>query len=247
MKKRAFLFFFAVVLPASAAVSVQTPAKAADDPALKKIIDLGTTDNRVMLWNDYASNRFGGRESGPNAFNLTLQKNPGLDKTSAAAGAPGISWGSSSAVLARGYKPRASGEPKARPLTAALTSQTLESGFGMKLAALLARSYTKGRDWYDFLWYVNKKTVPHLELLRNALERQGPWAGEKLSVDPDWVADKLKKKIIEIDWGAVRRDVQRFLPLREQGTLKLWDRDFFLYHLGVFAQNLAPRRLPSPG
>ena len=125
------------------------------------------------------------------------------------------------------------------PLTAALTSQTLESGFGMKLAALLARSYTKGRDWSDFLWYVNKKTVPHLELLRNALEQQGPWAGEKLSVDAEWVVGKLKNRIDEIDWGAVRRDVQRFLPLREQETLKLWDRDFFLYHLGVFAQNLS--------
>jgi ADP-heptose:LPS heptosyltransferase len=36
---------------------------------------------------------------------------------STAAGAPGIARGSISAVLARGYKPRASGEPKARPLT----------------------------------------------------------------------------------------------------------------------------------
>jgi predicted nucleotidyltransferase component of viral defense system len=125
------------------------------------------------------------------------------------------------------------------PLTAALTSQTLESGFGMKLAAMLARSFTKGRDWYDFLWYINKKIVPHLELLRNALEQKGPWAGETLSVDPDWVVGKLKNRINEIDWGVVRRDVQRFLPLREQKILKLWDRDFFLHHLGLFAQNLA--------
>jgi carboxypeptidase Q len=69
MKKRTFLFVLAIVLLASAAVSVQTPAKAADDPVVKKIIELGTTDNRVMLWNDYASNRFGGRESGSNAYN----------------------------------------------------------------------------------------------------------------------------------------------------------------------------------
>jgi uncharacterized protein len=37
--------------------------------------------------------------------------------TSTAAGAPGFTRGSTSAVLARGNKPRASGEPKARPLT----------------------------------------------------------------------------------------------------------------------------------
>ena len=38
-----------------------------------------------------------------------------------AAGAPGFTRGSTSVVLARGYKPRASGEPKARPLTSAVS------------------------------------------------------------------------------------------------------------------------------
>jgi molybdopterin-guanine dinucleotide biosynthesis protein A len=37
--------------------------------------------------------------------------------SSTAAGAPDFARGSTSAVLARSYKPRASGEPKARPLT----------------------------------------------------------------------------------------------------------------------------------
>ena len=70
MKKRVFLFALAIVLMVSAAGSFQkTPAKPAEDPVVKKIIELGTTDNRVMLWNDYASNRFGGRESGTNAYN----------------------------------------------------------------------------------------------------------------------------------------------------------------------------------
>ena len=54
--------------------------------------------------------------------------------SSSAAGAPGIAWGSTSAVLARGYKPRASGEPKARPLT---QDKETEKGFtlenGMKV------------------------------------------------------------------------------------------------------------------
>ncbi|MGE5362015.1 MAG: M28 family peptidase [Bacteroidales bacterium] len=38
------------------------------DPVVQKIIQLGTTDNQVMRWNDYASNRFGGRETGTNAY-----------------------------------------------------------------------------------------------------------------------------------------------------------------------------------
>jgi MFS family permease len=43
------------------------------------------------------------------------------ERRSTAAGAPGFPRGSTSAVLARGYKPRASGEPKARPLTLLLS------------------------------------------------------------------------------------------------------------------------------
>lgn len=33
-----------------------------------KIIQLGKTDNQVMTWADYATNRFGGRETGSNAY-----------------------------------------------------------------------------------------------------------------------------------------------------------------------------------
>jgi carboxypeptidase Q len=69
MRKRALLFGIVVVALATAAASVQTPARPAADPVVGKIIELGTADNRVMLWNDYASNRFGGRESGTNAYN----------------------------------------------------------------------------------------------------------------------------------------------------------------------------------
>ena len=46
---------------------------AQDDPVVAKIIQLGRTDNQVMTWNDYASNRFGGRETGSNAYNDATQ------------------------------------------------------------------------------------------------------------------------------------------------------------------------------
>lgn len=119
------------------------------------------------------------------------------------------------------------------PVTAAMTTQSLESGFAMKIGAMLGRTYTKGRDWYDFIWYVNKRTVPDLELLSHSLDQQGPWAGRKVEVDSDWVETSLKRRIAEIDWEAARRDVERFLPHREQETLKLWGLDFFLHHLGL--------------
>ncbi|MCX6559701.1 MAG: nucleotidyl transferase AbiEii/AbiGii toxin family protein [Candidatus Aminicenantes bacterium] len=125
------------------------------------------------------------------------------------------------------------------PVTAALTTQSLASGFAMKIGAMLGRTYTKGRDWYDFIWYVNRRTVPDLVLLSHALDQQGPWAGQRVEVDAGWVETSLRKRIAEVDWAVVRRDVERFLPLREQEALKLWGRDLFLQLLGVLMENLA--------
>jgi carboxypeptidase Q len=69
MRKRTRLFVIGAILLAAAAANAQAPARPAVDPVVQKIIELGTSDNRVMTWNDYASNRFGGRESGTNAYN----------------------------------------------------------------------------------------------------------------------------------------------------------------------------------
>jgi predicted nucleotidyltransferase component of viral defense system len=117
------------------------------------------------------------------------------------------------------------------PVTVPLTTQSLESGFALKLHALLCRSYVKGRDWYDFVWYVARKTRPDLNLLRNALHQQGPWVGQPITVTLRWVQETMAAAIQRIDWTATRADVQRFLPLREQEGLRTWSADFFLHFL----------------
>jgi len=117
------------------------------------------------------------------------------------------------------------------PVTAPMTTQSLESGFALKLHALLCRSYVKGRDWYDFVWYVARRTRPDLDLLRHALHQQGPWAGQQISMTMRWAQDNMEAVIRRIDWGAARDDVQRFLPLREQEGLLAWSADFFSYHV----------------
>jgi predicted nucleotidyltransferase component of viral defense system len=124
------------------------------------------------------------------------------------------------------------------PVTAALTTQTLESSFALKLHALLCRPYTKGRDWYDFVWYVARKTRPDLALLANALEQSGPWSGKGTSFTWPWVNATLRSVIGTIDWALARRDVQRFLPLREQDSLNLWSSDFFLHYAEMMAENV---------
>jgi hypothetical protein len=117
------------------------------------------------------------------------------------------------------------------PLTAPLTTQSLESGFALKLHALLCRSYVKGRDWYDFVWYVARGTRLDLELLGRAVHQQGRWAGQAVAVTGSWVRDRMEAAIRRIDWAAARDDVSRFVPLREHEGLRSWSADFFLYWL----------------
>jgi carboxypeptidase Q len=73
MKKRAVVFFAALFILAATVVSFQAqpPAKSKlpDDAVVRKIIEIGRANNQVMTWNDFASNRFGGRETGSNAYN----------------------------------------------------------------------------------------------------------------------------------------------------------------------------------
>jgi carboxypeptidase Q len=68
-RRRLFPYIAIIVLATAVTVGAgQNFPQSQDDPVLKKIIELGTKDNQVMTWNDYASNRFGGRETGTNAY-----------------------------------------------------------------------------------------------------------------------------------------------------------------------------------
>lgn len=116
------------------------------------------------------------------------------------------------------------------PVTAAVTTQTLASGFGTKTHALLCRQYTKGRDWYDFLWYVARRVVPDLAVLRNALRQQGPWAGQAVTVDRDWILEALHHRIDEVDWAEAGHDVARFMVAQDLEQIALWKPELFHFH-----------------
>jgi hypothetical protein len=117
------------------------------------------------------------------------------------------------------------------PTTFAVTVQDLPSAFATKTHALLCRPYVKGRDWYDFLWFAARRVRPRMDVLSNAIQQQGPWAGEAVGVDADWYLARMREAIRRIDWSRAVQDVQRFLPLREQEGLRHWNAEFFLYHL----------------
>ena len=79
-----------------------------------------------------------------------------------------------------------------------------------KVHALLCRSWCKGRDLYDLVWYLSDTTwpEPNLILLNSALS-QTEWTGPEL-VAGNW-KEVLADRLESLDWNAVRADVLPFL------------------------------------
>lgn len=113
------------------------------------------------------------------------------------------------------------------PLDFEVCHQDLSSNFSLKIHALLCRPYLKGRDWYDFNWYVKHSIRPNLPLLQAALIQYGPWKGQEIEIDADWLNHTLLEKIAAIDWSEATQDVERFLSSAEKESLKLWSGRFF--------------------
>ncbi|GFE83192.1 hypothetical protein GCM10011487_51920 [Steroidobacter agaridevorans] len=105
--------------------------------------------------------------------------------------------------------------------------QDLPSNFALKIHALLCRPYLKGRDWFDFNWYVKQSISPNLALLQAALHQFGPWRDQAIAVTLPWLAERLNEKIGGIDWERAAEDVHRFLGTAERESLRLWGQRFF--------------------
>lgn len=118
------------------------------------------------------------------------------------------------------------------PINFSVTAHDLPSLFAGKSHALLCRNYIKGRDWFDFLWYVGQNIKPNLTLLSNALEQHGPWKGRGVRADLKFFGKEMAARIKKIDWKKAKEDVERFLRPADVKTLELWRKDFFLDYLG---------------
>lgn len=114
------------------------------------------------------------------------------------------------------------------PYDFSIVAHDLASSFAGKCHALLARKFIKGRDWYDFSWYVGKRIIPNFNFLKAALWQHGPWAEQELMVTPGWFVKALKQKIESIDWRFAVHDVEVFLNQEDRERLRLWSREFFL-------------------
>ncbi|HFD38804.1 MAG TPA: nucleotidyl transferase AbiEii/AbiGii toxin family protein [Anaerolineae bacterium] len=87
-----------------------------------------------------------------------------------------------------------------------------------KLHAILQRSYFKGRDLYDLLWYLSDPDwpPPNLALLNNALRQTG-WSGPPLT-ETTWRA-AICARLEDVVWERAVEDVYPFLGPGADATL----------------------------
>jgi len=101
---------------------------------------------------------------------------------------------------------------------------TLPDLYAGKMHALVYRAWqrrVKGRDWYDFEWYV-RWSVPlnfaHLQ------ERIREFTGEEISKDT--FMNMLREKLATTDIELVKQDVTGFVD--DPHELDIWSNDYFL-------------------
>lgn len=98
--------------------------------------------------------------------------------------------------------------------------------FAGKLHAVIHRLWknrVKGRDYYDFVWYVARDIPVRLSHLEQRLRQSGEWTGGTMRQSD--LLELLRKKFREIDVEAARREVLPFL--RDPAAIELWSREFF--------------------
>lgn len=97
-----------------------------------------------------------------------------------------------------------------RHLTLRLQHHDPASLLAGKLHAILQRTHSKGRDWYDLIWYLSDPSwpSPNLEMLANALRQTG-WKGPT-PTPKRWPAE-VEKRLDTLEWDRIVRDVKPFL------------------------------------
>ncbi|MDO9108657.1 MAG: nucleotidyl transferase AbiEii/AbiGii toxin family protein [Coriobacteriia bacterium] len=80
-----------------------------------------------------------------------------------------------------------------------------------KLAGVLMRQYTKGRDLYDLMWYLSDRSwpQPNATLLRNAADRGG--FADPASLDAAGWRDAVLARLSSVDWAKARGEAVQFL------------------------------------
>jgi len=112
------------------------------------------------------------------------------------------------------------------PVPFAVRAFTPESLFAGKMHALLARRWVnraKGRDWYDFVFFVARGVPIDLRHLEERLRSSGHWTEGSLELAT--LKRMIGDAVDTVDLDAAKEEVSRFLI--DPRTVDVWSKEFF--------------------
>ncbi|MBP5451792.1 MAG: nucleotidyl transferase AbiEii/AbiGii toxin family protein, partial [Treponema sp.] len=99
--------------------------------------------------------------------------------------------------------------------------------FAGKIHAVICRTWknrVKGRDFYDYLWYLSRGTKVNLSHLQKRLEQSGKWPPDEELTLPK-LTDLLCGRFESVDFEKAKSDVVPFV--KDIRKLDLWSPEFF--------------------
>lgn len=100
--------------------------------------------------------------------------------------------------------------------------------FAGKIHAILCREYknrVKGRDFYDYLFYVSKDTKFNIIYLENKLKNTGA-IDINTDLTLDIVKEMLRNKFETTDYESAKQDVSNFI--NDKSKIVLWNKELFI-------------------
>ncbi|MFO7864315.1 MAG: nucleotidyl transferase AbiEii/AbiGii toxin family protein [Salinivirgaceae bacterium] len=104
---------------------------------------------------------------------------------------------------------------------------TLPCLYAGKMHALVYRKWrsrVKGRDWYDFEWYVKNNVALDFKHLKERIAQSENI--DKSVITHEYFITKLKSKILNTDINQIKADVLPFI--KDTKEMELWSSDYFL-------------------
>ncbi|OVE81159.1 hypothetical protein BVY03_04535 [bacterium K02(2017)] len=99
--------------------------------------------------------------------------------------------------------------------------------FAGKVHALLFRNWkirVKGRDWYDFVWYVSRQIPLHLNHLIERIYQSHPEYNNEV-LNKNKIIQLIKDRINQLDIKQAKKDVEPFI--KDPKSIDIWSKEFF--------------------
>ena len=103
---------------------------------------------------------------------------------------------------------------------------TLPDLYAGKMHALVYRNWqrrVKGRDWFDFEWYIRHNIPLDFNHLQARIQE---FSGEDVSREQ--FMEQLRNKLATTDINNVKQDVLPYIGLQKRPGLDIWTNDYFL-------------------